>query len=997
MRLLPLYLAAACAASLPLHSLQSAQADMLDRYIIADFEDVGTWRARPVRGTPPEAWFSGNMLMGASTNQRRNEDYVGELKYLFEKTGPDANEIALERVKMSRTSAFIDAIEFQANANGEEVSLVFDLVDSTKRTFRTTKVPLAGHDWKTMRLDVNADTVPDFAELRMPAVVDKIRLLSDRPGSGKIYMDDLTLVGRVSPANKINVFPRYTGLAHEPGKPVELTYRLRNAAPEELQGELTLEVRDYTGGPARTVTTAFTLRPTGDTSVSVALGVVPQGSYSVQVKAVSGGITTDYLDFFAVFTPNGGRINRSPMWFGIQDQFAWQGEAERALHIGWARALGIDMTRFAGNGYWLEPVRGQFTTPEWVGMVKLFGEADIDVAVCYSGVPEWTRDDPAAWKGPPTDYAAFAEHAGHVGHLLAGLPPVKYLEFWNEPDLEFFSGTTEDYLKMLATFGQAFKAAAPDIKILTGGMTIKHPSEKPGFSKAVIQRPDLYDIAAFHSHGTADDYAVRHNMVEDWLAETGEVRPLANTEAGSRSGYDVPGALSQAITLVQKITYAKSRANSVFYSWFILQDYWDMDAFADDSLGLVTSDNRTKPSFVAYNELIRRLANTEPAGTADLHPDLRTYVFRSLESGRLIYVCWPRPGRSSARFWAEAGANYIASDLFGRSAALATSEGPTLVTVSRLPMYFESTRSGDELKPVPAGRTFFDVPEAVVAGREAVIPVVLRNLDDMPGAFTASVTSESGEMLGRVETRLPAGGNAELKIPLNVSISPDFGSEALMVALTASGREQRQVAIPLTLQRAYPVMNTTKVSPDQVPEIVIERADNVHELVYDPFRPAWRGPEDLSARARFTHDGQSLFMSFDVTDSEHVQTQAADSMWKQDSVQIAFQTADGTLTELTLGLGNTGPAAWCSLATDASLKGAWDVPVTVTRSGKVTSYRATLPLARLGLETDAEPTPFRFSFVVNNDNGQGRVRVMQWFSGIALEKNPGEFGFGSLE
>ena len=716
MRHYPLLRLVACVAA-SFSNVLHAAADTSDRYIIGDFEDVGTWRARSVRGTPPEAWFSGNMVLGASTNEHCNGDYVGELKFMFEKSGPDANEITLERVKMSRTSSFIEAIEFKANAKGHEVALAFDLVDSTNRTFRTAKVPVSGEGWRSMRLEINERTVPEFAEIRMPVVVRYIRLISDRPETGRIYLDDLTLVGRVGDADKITIFPRYTGLAHEPDRPVELTYRLRSAAAAELRGALSLEVRDYAGGPARTVEQSFMLPPAGDANITVDLGEMPQGSYSVRLKAVSGKFAADYLDFFAVFTPNGSRVNRSPMWFGIQDQFDWQGDAERALHIGWARDLGIDMTRFGGNGYWIEPVRGRFDTPDWVRIVKLFEAADIDVAVCYSGTPEWTRDDPADWKGPPADYAAFAEHAGNVGQLLAGLPAVKYLELWNEPDLEFFSGTTEDYLKMFATFGEAFRETAPDIKLLTGGMTIKHPAEKKGFSKAVIQRPDLYDIAAFHSHGTADDYAVRHKMVEDWLAETGEVRPLANTEAGSRSGYDVPGALSQAITLVQKITYAKSRANSVFYSWFTLQDYWDMDAFSDDSLGLVTSDNRPKPSFVAYNELIRRLANTEPAGTVELHPDLLTYVFRKIEDGRLVYVCWPKAGRSSARFWARAEGDYVASDIFGRTQSLATSREPTLVTVSRLPVYLESGRGADELRPVPAGDTFFDLPESVIAGR----------------------------------------------------------------------------------------------------------------------------------------------------------------------------------------------------------------------------------------------------------------------------------------
>ena len=56
-----------------------------------------------------------------------------------------------------------------------------------------------------------------------------------------------------------------------------------------------------------------------------------------------------------------------------------------------------------------------------------------------------------------------------------------------------------------------------------------------------------------------------------------------------------------------------------------------------------------------------------------------------------------------------------------------------------------------------------------------------------------------------------------------------------------------------------------------------------------------------------------------------------------------------------------------------------------------------MPLADLGLSFAGKPVPFRLAFVLNNNDGQGRVRFMQWFAGMAYHKNPDEFGFAVLE
>ena len=981
-----------------------AQTDAPGRLIVEDFEDVSTWRARSVRGVAADAWFAGNQYLASSQLDSRHGSYVGELKYRFADTPHGGAEIILEKERVSRFSAFLQAIEFDVNPKGHDLELSFDLEDANRRAFRTTGVSLQGDGWRMLRLDINAKTVPDFNELTFPAIIRKIRLTSKAGGTGSIFIDDLALVGRVSRAQSLGVVPATCGLYTLPGTPTSLSYRVRNATAAPVSGILAVELHDILGGPALVRSAPFTATAYGDALVTLDEGVLPAGSYVARVDATAAGLAATCVDFAAVFIPNGHRINRASMWFGIQDFNTWQGETETRLHREWLRLLGADLVRIGIDGQTLQPNRGGPACP--TDLARMFDDLatdKIDAFVLYSDAfPLWTKPQPA-WKGPATDLPAVAEHAAALGAALAAHPNVKYLEFWNEPDLEFFKGTLDQYLGLLETFTPALKGANPGIKVVSAGVTVQHPAEKKGFSRGLLQRPDLFDVAGFHSHGSVADYTMRQDMVQTWMNEKGHAaRPVANTEAGSRSAYDAPGALQQAATLVQKIGYAKSRPNSEFYTWFTLQDFWDMDSWADDSMGLVTCDNRPKPSFLAYNELIRRLANTRPIGDVALHPDLTAYAFEDLTDGTLTYLCWPRPGKSAARLWVTAKGDYTRFDMFGREQVMPTSAGPALVNVDRFPIYLKSSRTGDLLAPSSPTESFFEAPEFVSAASTGStnLPLVIRNRGQAAARLSASVRNASGEEIGRAAKLLGSGVESVLDVPLQLAADTRFRDDNVTLIIACNGDSDRQVTLPLAVHHPYPVARVDDpLAVAAAPTIRLDRAEDVYELAYDPFRAKWAGPDDLALSARLAHDGSSLLLDFDVTDSRHVQNQSPAQMWTQDSLQLAFQNSQGALTEISLGLSNAGPAVWCHESDNAKRKGLWSVPVTVNREGNHTRYSARLPLDYIGLTAPAkdEPAvPFRFAIVVNNDNGQGRVRVMEWFGGVARRKNPDEFGFGLL-
>jgi xylan 1,4-beta-xylosidase len=96
------------------------------------------------------------------------------------------------------------------------------------------------------------------------------------------------------------------------------------------------------------------------------------------------------------------------------------------------------------------------------------------------------------WNYPPRSYEKFAELVYQwVKHCVEryGEKEVEswYWELWNEPDISYWKGTTEEYIKLYDYTAQAAKRALPEIRI--GGPETTNPAnEKAGnFLKAFLE------------------------------------------------------------------------------------------------------------------------------------------------------------------------------------------------------------------------------------------------------------------------------------------------------------------------------------------------------------------------------------------------------------------------------------------------------------------------------------------------------------------------------
>ncbi len=969
-------------------------ADVDQKRIVADFEDLGTWRCSGGGGLLPEAWFAGGSFLAGSLRAADHDRCVGEARFAFDTGSPGPFRIDFSRQKIALVSGFLDGIEFDADGKGLPVSIRFVLADAAGKRFATVPVPLS-NGWHPYRIDLDEKTLPGLGNVRFPAHLAQVSLVATQACAGSVFLDDLALIGEFARKDQVSVFPLADGLAYVPGQPVPLRYRLRNALPTPLPATLHVSIRDFGGREVFSGTTAVTIPAWGQAMAEAAVPALPAGPYSAVVIVDAGKLQVAYDDTFGVFVPNGHRLNHRSMWFGINDGMNLHGEAQQEQHLAWLRELGADLVRVQADAGRLEPLQDRFAFAPWQRFFDAAARDDVGVQLMYIGTPAWTQGEHVVPRGIPDDLGAYARHVAALGTFLARYPAVKYLEFWNEPDIGFFQGDLDGFLRMFHAFSEAFRPVAPGIRLVGPGVTVIHPKEKAGFSQGVIQRGAAdYDVAGFHAHGPLGNYVEREELVEKWMADAGIGKPIANTEAGERSGYDARGRASQAVTLVKKMAYAKSRPHAEFYTWYCLQDYWDMDADADDSWGMVTSDNRVKPAFLAYNALVRELADTAPIQAAPFDARIETRSFRR-DDGSTISVCWPAGGSAGETVWLHAAPGLRCDNMFGTPQPLSSLSGLVPVPFGSEPLYLV----------VPAGTPPLSVAEPLVAwdgapqpsGEGSVLPIRLRNPGSTPLSGELSVEDASGKRLWSQTLSVAADGTSTIKAMLPGGPGPEGGA----VTFSANGESIR---LPLRTVDSYPIRKAqdnpmapaSEAFVNGLPKLKLDRREDVAELAFDPSILSWQGPDDLSVEARACHDDGGIYFRFDVTDDKHVPPASPSALWKGDSVQLALAAPGANRYAIvSLGLTADGPVAWCDEAADAAGKGRWDVPLRIERRGKVTTYHVYIPFAQAGLPPS--PRHIRFAFLVNEDDGQGRVRWMHWHDGIGKGENADLLGFGTLE
>jgi polysaccharide biosynthesis protein PslG len=224
----------------------------------------------------------------------------------------------------------------------------------------------------------------------------------------------------------------------------------------------------------------------------------------------------------------------------------------------------------------------------------------------------------------PQQYAAFAQavavrYSRYVSHW----------EIWNEPDNPAFWKPTPDpsaYANLLMTTSAAIRAAAPQARILIGGVS---PFDTH-FLQAIADAGawSSFDILAIHPYvnPAAPEAGNLVGAIDSMraLSDRYGARPIWVTEIGwasssaARPPADRVDQQTQASYLV-RATLILWRAGVERIFWYNLKDDPEGDTYGMVALGGGRDDfSRPKPAYYAFQTLSRQLSGTQYTGIRDL-------------------------------------------------------------------------------------------------------------------------------------------------------------------------------------------------------------------------------------------------------------------------------------------------------------------------------------------------------------------------------------------
>jgi len=179
------------------------------------------------------------------------------------------------------------------------------------------------------------------------------------------------------------------------------------------------------------------------------------------------------------------------------------------------------------------------------------------------------------------------------------------------------------------------------------------------------------------------------------------------------------------------------------------------------------------------------------------------------------------------------------------------------------------------------------------------------------------------------------------------------------------------------------------------------------EVVIDGDLSDW-GPEEFTeargslgaVRTAVRYDTGGLFCAMDVDDTKFRQIHAAATIWEGDSVQIALTAAPGTemgysSSDLEFGAALTpqGPLVWCWYAGPGGRTGrVEEAEVAVIPHAQGIRYEFRIPRTRLpGINLEPGGV-LGFSYIANDDDGEGYAGATEWTGGMTGTKDSSQFG-----
>jgi len=281
--------------------------------------------------------------------------------------------------------------------------------------------------------------------------------------------------------------------------------------------------------------------------------------------------------------------------------------------------------------------------------------------------------------------------------------------------------------------------------------------------------------------------------------------------------------------------------------------------------------------------------------------------------------------------------------------------------------------------------------------------LTIRNRGKLTGALTVSA-GVLGMPAKSLDSRVPGGADLDIDIPLPGLAETD---------------PTRQIPIRV------------EVRGEHLAETVLRRRLcflSAHERTGTgkagklPNRASWQGAGSSGkmdkAQARFEWDGHALHVDVRVEDDVFHQTRSDGTVWREDSLQLAFDTHPELdalyeplasvftkkVTQLSVAKTPNGDQVWRDRThhegelPTGNVGAAVEARIDRDDAAHTTHYRIAIPWAQLGLDGPRPGKPLGIAILVNDSDGPGTPRQgLELFSGIMNDKSHTLYGSVLLE
>lgn len=746
----------------------------------------------------------------------------------------------------------------------------------------------------------------------------------------------------------------------------------------------------------------------GQTLIPITLPERRPGIQRLDCTVSFDGQSMSYKAPFVIGDPVERSGGADDFLFGICSHTERSPENEQELEIQAAAAAGATVMRLSDAWAHIEPKPGEWHWETQDRLVALAARYGIETQPILGFTPShaiapalraaqtdaYKNHQADAWKislfGAPEE-APWRRYVAAMATRYKGR--IRLYEVWNEPDLGFWRGTTEDYLLILRTAYEELRRADPSARLLTGGFAtvLEHQgrAKNPDLQERVLsEASDSFDIHAFHQHGSFSEfqYAVDGELrrIRDRMKTP---RPLYFNETAISSAYI--GERKQAVTLVKKIAFAMSRG-AIGYTWYDLRNDGEDPLNMEHNYGLVTARFRPKASFAAYAELVRRLHGARFIGNLALGPGYYAPVFTTPRN-RIVVLWKEDEDAPNLPILLRCGDRPVRrADIMGDIREVPLVDGVALVQPAADPCYLELP-PGPQLPDLAGVLARMSLPDETPPGQPVATTVALTNPLDHDVKVRLAWRDASGKT-DSLTVAVPANGSVQAPLTFQAAAASD-------VKLTAK-LSYDVVGTPWigSIHHTIPVVRSVGKAPPEGREAewtLDKPGDHFSFCQADPALAAltWKGPEDLSAKIWAWKNNKALNLRIDVRDDVHVQNEKAADIWRGDSIQLAIQyPGNPAFLEIGAAQGADGQIhrpVW-TVPTGLNI-GSEDFDVACKDIPGGLRYELALPYGKFGLTDAIREKGFRFNLIVNDNDGTLREGFIRIAPGLGETKDAAAF------